>query len=94
MLINYLSFSPVMSEDKIDIWKDNKDSKLDTIEKKNEKIEDKLNIKSSQTIKATDKIQIEEGSGIIANEQKVYGIYEPATYNFNLNMWSKTKAEI
>ena len=72
-------FSPVMSEDKIDIWKDNKDSKLDTIEKKNEKIEDKLNIKSSQTIKATEKIQIEEGSAIIANEQKVYGIYEPAT---------------
>ena len=54
-------FSPVMSEDKIDIWKNNKDSKLDTIEKKNEKIEDKFNIKSSQTIKATEKIQIEEG---------------------------------
>ena len=86
-------FSPVMSEDKIDIWKNNKDSKLDAIEKKNEKIDDKLNIKSSQTIKATEKIQIEEGSSIIANEQKVYGIYEPATYNFNLNMWSKTKAE-
>ncbi len=82
-----------MSEDKIDIWKNNKDSKLDAIEKKNEKIDDKLNIKSSQTIKATEKIQIEEGSSIIANEQKVYGIYEPATYNFNLNMWSKTKAE-
>ena len=26
-------------------------------------------------------------------KQKVYGIYEPANYDFNLNMWSSTKAE-
>ena len=24
---------------------------------------------------------------------KVFGIYDPADYNFNLNMWSTTKAE-
>ena len=86
-------FSPVMSEDKIDIWKNNKDSKLNSIENKNEKKNDRLNNKSTQTIKATEEIQIEEGSTFTTNEQKVYGIYEPATYNFNLNMWSKTKAE-
>ena len=41
------------------------------------------NIKPSQTIEALDKIQIEEGSSILADEQKVYGIYEPANYDFN-----------
>ena len=27
------------------------------------------------------------------NEQKVYGIYEPANFDFSLNMWSTTKAD-
>ena len=27
------------------------------------------------------------------DEVKVYGIYDPADYNFNLNMWSSTKAD-
>ena len=26
-------------------------------------------------------------------KKKVYGIYEPANYNFDLNMWSTTKAD-
>ena len=39
------------------------------------------------------KIQIVEGSSIQIDEQKVYGIYEPANFDFNLNMWSTTKAE-
>ena len=40
-----------------------------------------------------DKIQIQEGSTIKSNEPKVYGIYEPASFDFSLNMWSTTKAE-
>ena len=27
------------------------------------------------------------------NDKKVFGIYDPADYNFNINMWSTTDAE-
>ena len=27
------------------------------------------------------------------NDVKVFGVYDPADYNFNLNMWSNTKDE-
>tara|TARA_B100001059_G_scaffold234874_1_gene278739 strand:+ start:262 stop:1995 length:1734 start_codon:yes stop_codon:yes gene_type:complete len=85
--------SPVLSEEKIDIWKNNEKIVNET-SKENSQIEQgNNNIKSSQTIEALDKIQIQEGSSILADEQKVYGIYEPANYNFSLYMWSKTKAD-
>ena len=29
----------------------------------------------------------------MSNEIKVHGIYDPEDYNFNLNMWTSTKAE-
>ena len=29
----------------------------------------------------------------ISEKKNVFGIYEPASYGFNLNMWSETKAE-
>ena len=44
-------------------------------------------------MKPVEKIQIQEGSLIQSNEQNVYGIFEPANYDLNLNMWSTTKAE-
>ena len=28
-----------------------------------------------------------------SNEEKVFGVYDPANNNFNLNMWSTTKAD-
>ena len=40
-----------------------------------------------------DKIEIQEGSRNSIRWKKVYGIYEPANYDLNLNMWSTTKAE-
>ncbi len=85
--------SPILSEEKIDIWKNKKETT--SVDQKKENVEEqkKSNLESSQTIKALDKIQIQEGSEIQPDDQKVYGIYEPANYNLNLNMWSATKAE-
>ena len=81
------------SEEKIDIWK-NKEKKItETKNLEKENIKDSSELKSSQTIKTPEKIQIQESSSIDVNEQKVYGIYDPETNNFNLNMWSTTKAE-
>ena len=88
-------FSPLNSEEKIDIWK-NKVKKQtikdkETINKKNSQ---ELNLESIKTIELKQNIQIEEGS-LNANikESKVYGIYDPADNDFSLNMWSSTKAE-
>ena len=87
------SHSITKSEEKIDIWKDRNDTSGQTSININQDKEIKPEINSSQTIQALEKIQIEEGAQIQADEQKVFGIYEPANFDFNLNMWSKTKAE-
>ncbi len=93
-LLIILSFSPLPSEEKIDIWKNKSENTADSIkDEEKENVKDMLNLKSSETIKALDKIQIQDGPIKQSEEEKVYGIYEPADYNFNLNMWSKTKAE-
>jgi len=85
--------SLLFSEEKVDIWKNNKENSNE-IKQIDEKItQETSNPPSSIRIKAADKIQIQEGSSIQLEEQKVYGIYDPANYDFNLNMWSTTKAE-
>ena len=83
----------VFGEEKIDIWKNNSNNPSKLPISKDKKILSKPNIEASQTIQASEKIQIQEGSQIELDERKVYGIYEPASYDLNLNMWSTTKAD-
>jgi len=96
-LIIFFSFTHLASEEKIDIWNNKKKNTIETSnakeKSKDEEIKKNSNNNSSQTIKALEKIKIEETSSIQTNEQTVYGIYEPANYNLDLNMWSATKAE-
>ena len=88
-------YSPLLGEEKIDIWKNkketNSESQINEINK--EKTQSISRQQSSEPLKALEKIQIQEASNIQADEQKVYGIYEPASYDFDLNMWSTTNAE-
>ena len=82
----------LLSEEKIDIWQNKKKEASEELSKpENKEIEKKSKL-STQPLKSVEKIQIQEGSSIQLNEQKVYGIYEPANYDLNLNMWSSTKA--
>ena len=92
LLIIFL-YSPLLSEEQIDIWKNKKDVVTDSQAKEEKDIQSKPDLLSNQTIQTIEKIQIEEGSQIQSKEQVVYGIYEPANFDFNLNMWSATKAE-
>ena len=95
LLIILLFNLPLQSEDKIDIWK-NKDKKeispkeKKLIEKKNI---DKINLKNSQAIKIDPKIEIEDNFSSDKSDQQIFGIYDPADNNFNLNMWSTTSAD-
>jgi len=84
--------SLLFSEEKVDIWKNNKETVNETTQIDEKRTQETSNPSLSTRIKATDKIQIQEGSSIQLEEQKVYGIYDPANYDFNLNMWSTTKA--
>ena len=92
LLVN-LFFSPILSEEKIDIWNNNQKVNNEKKIKKSEEPLSNSNLKSNQTVEALDKIQIQDSFSDQSEEQKVYGIYEPANYDFNLNMWSTTKAD-
>ncbi len=85
--------SHLFSEEKIDIWKNKKEIPQQNLEDEEKDNQGNSNLKISKPIKALDKIKIQESSTIQSEEKNVYGIYEPANYGFNLNMWSETKAE-
>ena len=92
-LLIFFSFSSLLGEDKIDIWKDKQKIEKKSQENKTQEAQEKTNIKSSQTIKSSDKIEIQSGDEIQSDEQKIFGIYEPADYDLTLSMWANTKAE-
>ncbi len=95
ILIVFLFSSLVFGEDKIDIWKNKKidnnvqnSENSDSIQNTN-----KVFLKENQTVKPSQSIKIEDGLTETTQESEVFGIYDPADFNFNLNMWSSTKAE-
>ena len=96
LLIIFFYFTPLLSEEKIDIW--NNKNKKQEIEKKEalQKKEDKqkLNLDSIKTIELNQNIKIEDSSLVEdSQEGRIFGIYDPEENDFNLNMWSTTKAE-
>ena len=95
LLIIFLFFTPIKSEEKIDIW-NNKDLKqsADKEEKIKKKDTQKLNLDSIRTIELNQNIKIEDNTlGKNIEDNKVFGIYDPAENDFDLNMWSSTKSD-
>jgi len=95
LLIILISFTQLKGEEKIDIWKNNENKKK-VIENKNldnEESPEKLNFEFTKTKKLNQNIKIEDQSVTKNIENKIFGIYDPADNNFDLNMWSSTKAE-
>ena len=84
----------VFAEEKIDIWNNKKNTEA-TQTKQKEKTEsvDQLNSQAAEKILPSQSIKIEDGLLLKEEERKVFGIYDPSDFNFNLNMWSSTKAE-
>ena len=76
-------YSPLLSEEKIDIWKNKEKEVTESKKLDKENINESSDLKSSKPIKTIEKIQIQESSTIETNEQKVYGIYDPESNNFN-----------
>ena len=92
LLIILITTSSI-TEEKIDIWNNKKEPVKNIQNQKKQDSNESLNTNSSQTVQTIEKIKIEEGGSLNLNDQKVYGIYEPANFDLNLNMWSTTKAE-
>ena len=92
LLILIFSFLPLQAEEEIDIW--NKEKKENP--NSNQNI-DNSNIttvpKIIITTETNNNIEIENEISRASQDIKIFGIYDPAENDFDLNMWSATKAE-
>ncbi len=94
LLIIFLFFSPIQSEEKIDIWKNNKSKKeeIKSIDQKDTNSNKKLNFKIDINKNVNQTIKIDENLND-SERDRVFGVFDPEDYNFNLNMWSTTNAD-
>ena len=92
-LLVFFLFSPLWSEEKIDIWKNDIKKNTETSNSSKQATQENDNKNAANKIESLTKIQIEQNNEIIADKENIYGIFEPANYDLNLNMWSNTKAD-
>ncbi len=92
-LLIFILSSPLLGEEKIDIWKNNTKKNIEPSNSSTQAVQENDNTKAANIIESPTKIQIEENKKIIAAKENIYGIFEPANYDLNLNMWSNTKAD-
>ena len=81
---------PLNAEEEINIWskEKKKDTQVDQIEEPNTKISPGI-IYSNQN----NNIEIQNEILKTSENTKIFGIYDPAENDFDLNMWSSTNAE-
>ena len=93
LLLIFLFITKTNAEESIDIWKNKKNDQNSIL--KNPSTENKINveIQSAEKVAPDKDIKIEGGVFSADNEIKIFGIYDPENYNFDINMWSSTKAE-
>ncbi len=96
LIISIFLITPIQSDEKIDIWKNknvNKNESSDNENSAKEISKSKIIINNSQSSINNQKILIEEDLANEGNEIKIFGVYDPAEFNFDLNMWSSTDAD-
>ncbi len=90
-LILVILFQPLFAEEEIDIWNKEKKQIPETIE--NDNPEKNISSQSIFTNQQNNNIEIENEILNTSKEANVFGIYDPAENDFDLNMWTTTKAE-
>ena len=87
--------SQVHGDEKIEIWKNQNLKKDNNSEESSDNSSSNTDkgLSSLNKIEKKQKIQITDGPIETSEEARVFGVYDPEEYNFNLNMWSNTKAE-
>ena len=93
LFILFILFLPLQAEEEIDIWNKEKKENLDTTKSENKNLNTAIESKISNTIKVNTEIQIEKKILESSDKINIFGIFDPAENNFDLNMWSRTDAE-
>ncbi len=93
LIILIISFMPLQAEEEIDIWNKDKKEKNEVSTIEDNSNDKKQKLKISNTVKPKIEIQIDSEIPANTEEVKIFGIYDPADNDFNLNMWSTTNAE-
>ena len=91
LLIVFFYLAPLNSEEKIDIWKNKKNIEVNN-ETNSEIDPNKIEAQKIQGIN-NQNIKIVDSIIDTSEENKVFGVYDPSDYNFDLNMWTSTKAD-
>ena len=91
LLIVFSYLVPLNSEEKIDIWKNKKNTEVNN-ETNSEIDPNKIEAQKIQGIN-NQNIKIVDSIIDTSEENKVFGIYDPSDFNFDLNMWTSTKAD-
>ena len=93
LLILLILFQPLYGEEEIDIWNKEIKEKSEIIIPDNNPSNNTINSEIFKKSQTNENIKIE--NEILENSQdpKIFGIYDPAENNFNLNMWTQTEAE-
>ena len=91
-LILALLFNTLKAEEKIDIWK-NKNIEKKTQTNIPEESHKKIEISNQKNHETQEVIKIEDSLPSSLEEARVFGVYDPADFDFNLNMWSSSSAE-
>ena len=91
--ILFILFQPLHAEEEIDIWNKEIKEKSEIIIPENNPSNNTINSEIFKKSQTNENIKIE--NEILENSQdpKIFGIYDPAENNFNLNMWTQTEAE-
>ncbi len=93
LLIFSILFLPLAGEEKIDIWKNKKEKSSEIFKTDTDQNLKETTIKKNLRLESSEQIKIEDGTIDNDLEAKVYGVYDPAEYDFNINMWSSTNAD-
>ena len=95
LLFFFLWASVVYSDEPVDIWKKEKtqNSILENELNKEKNFENENNNLVLKDTNSNLKIKILEEASNKVDIKKVYGLFDPGTNNFSLNMWVKTPGE-
>ena len=95
LFIIFFFTSQIHGDEKIEIWKNQNLKKDNNSEESSDNSSSNTDkgLSSLNKIEKKQKIQITDGPIETSEEARVFGVYDPEEYNFNLNMWSNTKAE-
>ena len=92
-LILFFFFQPIHAEEEIDIWNKEIKKKSQTIKPDNSISNNTINSESFKIQKKDNSVKIENEILDSSQDAKIFGIYDPAENNFDLNMWTQTEAE-